>query len=239
MKRDAHFCGYSFTPHQFHYFLKNINNLPNANFKENWCGASSQTKMAGKFIAIYGTNGIGKTTQVEKLVEFLGAEGKKASRLKYPVYDLAPEGPFIHKYLRDPKFRKKNELTTHELQKKYADNRKRYEKELRKRLKMGEWIVAEDYVGTGIAWGLTWGGDLEYLEKINKNLLKPDLEILMHGERFLTAVEKDHRNEMEPERIKICKNFHLLLAKKYGWKIVNANQSIKKVQKDIIKIIEL
>ena len=126
--------------------------------------------MKGSFIAIYGTNGIGKTTQVEKLVEFLGAEGKKASRLKYPIYDLAPEGPFIFKYLRDPKFRKKNELTTHELQKKYADNRKRYERDLRKRLEKGEWIVAEDYVGTGIAWGLTWGGDLEYLEKINKNL---------------------------------------------------------------------
>ena len=124
------------------------------------------------------------------------------------------------------------------MQKKYADNRKRYERELKKRLANGKWIVAEDYIGTGIAWGLTWGGDLEYLEKINKKLLQPDLEILIHGERFLTAVEKDHRNEMEPERIRICKNFHLLLAKKYGWKIVKANRSIKKVQNDIINIIK-
>lgn len=194
--------------------------------------------MKGKFIAIYGTNGIGKTTQVEKLVEFLKSRGKKTARLKYPIYDLAPEGPFIFKYLRDLKFRQKNELSTHELQKKYADNRKRYEKELRRRLTSGEWIVAEDYIGTGIAWGLTWGGDLEYLEKINKNLLRPDLEILMHGERFLTAVEKDHRNEMEPERIKICKNFHLLLAQKYNWKIVNANQSIKKVHGEFFNFLK-
>jgi dTMP kinase len=191
----------------------------------------------GKFVAVYGTNGIGKTTQVERLVDYLKSQGKKASRLKYPVYDLRPEGPFIYKYLRDPKFRNKKILSTHELQKKYADNRARYEKELRKRLKNGEWIVAEDYIGTGIAWGLTWGGDLEYLEDINQNLLKPDLEILMHGDRFLTAVEKDHRNEMEPERIKICKNFHLLLAQKYGWKIVKANQKIIKVNSDIKKIV--
>ena len=191
----------------------------------------------GKFVAVYGTNGIGKTTQVERLVDYLKSQGKKASRLKYPVYDLRPEGPFIYKYLRDPKFRNKKILSTHELQKKYADNRARYEKELRKRLKNGEWIVAEDYIGTGIAWGLTWGGDLEYLEDINQNLLKPDLEILMHGDRFLTAVEKDHRNEMEPERIKICKNFHLLLAQKYCWKIVKANQKIIKVNSDIKKIV--
>jgi dTMP kinase len=191
----------------------------------------------GKFIAVYGINGIGKTTQVEILVKYLQSKGLKVSRLKYPIYDLPPEGPFIYKYLRDPKFRAKNELSTDELQQKYADNRARYEVELKKRLKSGEWIVAEDYIGTGIAWGLTWGGNLEYLEKINKNLMSADFSILMHGERFNTAIEKDHRNEMESDRIKICKNFYLLLARKYNWKIMNANQSVEKVKKDMIKLI--
>lgn len=198
---------------------------------------SPPTSRKGKFVAIYGINGIGKTTQVELLVAYLKKKGKNASRLKYPIYDLKPEGSFIHNYLRDPKFRKKNELSTHQLQKKYADNRTRYEKELKKRLKNGEWIVAEDYVGTGIAWGLTWGGDLEYLEGINKRLLKPDLEILMHGDRFLTAIEKGHRNETDDERIRICKNFHSLLAGKYGWKKVGAMGKIEKVHKDMVKII--
>ncbi|HSA08454.1 MAG TPA: hypothetical protein P5099_03740 [Candidatus Moranbacteria bacterium] len=202
-------------------------------------GGSAFGGKKGKFIAIYGINGIGKTTQVEMLVEYLKKKGKKASRLKYPVYDLEPEGPFIYKYLRNPQFRKKNELSTHELQKKYADNRKRYEKTLISRLKKGEWIVAEDYIGTGIAWGLTWGGELYYLEKINAKLLKEDMSILMDGQRFLTAVEKDHRNEMEGERITICKNFHKLLSEKYGWAEVNANQTIKKVQAEIIEKIEI
>lgn len=192
----------------------------------------------GRFIAIYGINGIGKTTQVELLVENLKKQGKNASRLKYPIYDLEPEGPFIHQYLRNPQFREENELTTHKLQKKYADNRLRYEGELKKRLEAGEWIVAEDYVGTGIAWGLTWGGNLEYLEEINESLLKEDLSILMHGNRFTTAIEKDHRNEMETERIQICKNFQLLLAQKYGWEIVNAEQKIEKVQADLLGIIK-
>lgn len=193
----------------------------------------------GKFIAIYGINGIGKTTQVELLVEYLKKQGKNASRLKYPVYDLEPEGPFIYKYLRDPQFRKANELSTHELQKKYADNRTRYEETLKKRLENGEWIVGEDYIGTGIAWGLTWGGDLEYLEEINEDLLKEDLSILMHGYRFLTAVEENHRNETETERIAICKNFHKLLAEKYGWEAANANQEIEKVHNEIIEKVKI
>ncbi len=192
----------------------------------------------GKFIAVYGINGIGKTTQVEILVKYLQDKGLNVSRLKYPVYDLEPEGPFIYKYLRDPEFRVQNELTTEELQQKYADNRKRYEKELKRRLESGEWIVAEDYIGTGIAWGLTWGGDLEYLEKINEDLFPTDLSILMHGKRFNTAIEKDHRNEMAVERIKICKNFHRLLADRYGWKIINANQKMEDVKDDIAKLIK-
>lgn len=187
----------------------------------------------GKMITIYGINGIGKTTQVEILVDYLKEKGLNASRLKYPVYELEPEGPFIYKYLRDPDFRCKNELTTDELQMKYVENRKRYEPELKKRLEAGEWIIAEDYLGTGISWGLTWGGDLEFLEEINNKLLQPDLSILMHGHRFTTALEKDHRNEMESERIKICKNFHLLLACRYGWEIINANRDIEEVKLEI------
>jgi hypothetical protein len=43
---------------------------------------------------------------------------------------------------------------------------------------------------------------------------------------------------MENERIKICKNFHLLLAGKYHWNIINANQDKLQVKKDMLKIID-
>lgn len=193
---------------------------------------------AGRMIAVYGINGIGKTTQVERLVAFLQGQGLQAARVKYPVYDLEPEGPFIHQYLRDPVFREANPQSTEELQAKYAENRRRYESTLRQRLADGEWIVAEDYLGTGIAWGLTWGADLGYLEKINQDLRLPDLSILMHGHRFDTAIEKDHRNETDDERIRICKNFHELLGDRYGWVRVDANQSIEAVERDMQLIVQ-
>jgi dTMP kinase len=193
--------------------------------------------MEGKLITIYGINGIGKTTQVELLVKFLQECGKQANHLKYPVYDLEPTGPFIYQYLRDPEFRVNNGISTEELQMKYVQNRKDYEGTLKKRLAAGEWIVAEDYVGTGIAWGLAWGADLEYLETINEDLYRPDLCILMHGHRFDTSIEAGHRNEMANEKISICKNFHLLLQERYGWSRVDANQSIEEVSENIISIV--
>lgn len=189
-------------------------------------------------IAVYGINGIGKTTQVERLVVFLQEQGLRAARVKYPVYDLEPEGPFIYQYLRNPEFRETHPQSTEELQAKYAENRRRYESTLRQRLADGEWIVAEDYLGTGIAWGLTWGADLGYLEKINQDLRLPDLSILMHGHRFDTAIEKNHRNETDDERIRICKNFHELLGDRYGWTRVDANQSIEAVERDMRLIVQ-
>jgi thymidylate kinase len=193
-------------------------------------------KRAGKMITIYGINGIGKTTQVDLLVKYLQEQGLNASRLKYPIYSLAPEGPFINDYLRDPDFRQNNPLSTHELQYQYSRNRLRYQPTLLQRLEVGEWIIAEDYTGTGIAWGLTWGGDLGYLETINSQLHKEDLAILLDGDRFLTAIEPEHRNESDSERINICKNFLRLLAERYTWVPVNANRDIHKVASKVHNI---
>lgn len=193
----------------------------------------------GKLIAVYGINGIGKTTQVDLLVEYLRSKGLNANRLKVPVYDLEPEGPFINKYLRDPEFRLANPKTTHELQYLYMLNRLRYKDVLEERLASGEWVVVEDYTGTGIAWGLTWGGDLNFLERINKGLIQEDISILMDGERFLSAVEKGHRNEGNDERIILCKNFLRLLAGRYNWHIAYANESIDNVQENIRNLITL
>ncbi|MBP7811866.1 MAG: hypothetical protein KA054_03430 [Candidatus Moranbacteria bacterium] len=191
----------------------------------------------GRMIAIYGVNGIGKTTQSERLAEWIRSQGKPVSRVKYPVYDLEPEGPFLFQYLRDPMFREAHSQSTEELQLKYAENRRRYEPELKERLASGEWIVAEDYVGTGIAWGLTWGGSLEYLEEINKGLHPPDCAILMDGKRFETALERHHRNEMDGERIRICQSFLRLLGERNGWERVNARQSIEAVSLDIQELV--
>ena len=54
----------------------------------------------------------------------------------------------------------------------------------------------------------------------------------------VVAIEKDHRNEMDSERITICKNFHELLADRYGWTKINAKQKIENVQADIIEQIK-
>ena len=70
----------------------------------------------GVFIVIYGINNIGKSTQVEMLVDALRGLNLPVERIKYPIYDLTPTGPKINEILRSGK---KQEISEEELQKIY------------------------------------------------------------------------------------------------------------------------
>ena len=90
--------------------------------------------MQGKFIVIYGTNNLGKSTQAKLLVEKLKKNKINAQYLKYPIYKLAPTGPKLNDILRSGQ---KQEISEIELQELYAQNRKDFQPELEKMLNDG------------------------------------------------------------------------------------------------------
>ncbi len=184
----------------------------------------------GKFICLYGINNLGKSTQANLIVARLREQGKKAVYLKYPIYNLEPTGPLLYKILRDENVKLENATAKQLI---YTANRVQFAEELEKMINENNYVVAEDYVGTGLAWGVAEGADLDYLEKVNGVLRKPDLEILIDGERFTEAVEKGHIHETNNELTENCRQAHLKLAEKYGWPVVNANQPIDSVYKEI------
>ncbi|CAN5193162.1 hypothetical protein BH11PAT1_BH11PAT1_6180 [soil metagenome] len=189
--------------------------------------------MNGKFIVIYGANNLGKTTQITMLQEYLQQKGIVAKQVKYPLYKLEPTGPIINAVLREGK-----EMEEHELQKLYVQNRLDFEPQLRDWLSDNVWVIAEDYVGTGIAWGMVRGVSLPFLEEINAGLYPADISILLYGERFLTGRETHNRNEADDAIWHKAQANHEMLGEKYGWQTVNANQSRDEVQRDIIKVID-
>lgn len=169
--------------------------------------------MKGKFITIYGINNIGKSTQSERVVKMLNDSGRKAKHIKYPIYDLDPTGPFINSVLRSAK----QNISEDELQLWFVMNRYQFEPELKKLLEEGYTVVAEDYAGTGIAWGIAKGLDEDWVEGINKYLLKSDLSILFEGQRDSEAKEDAHVHEQDDDLVEKCREVHSRLADKYGW----------------------
>ncbi len=191
--------------------------------------------MQGKLITLYGINNIGKSTQARLLIERLEKEGYKAKYVKYPVYDLMPTGPFLNGVLRGTDGQKVSE---DELQMWFVMNRYQFEPTLKKYLEEGYIVVAEDYVGTGIAWGATKGLDVEWLEQLNKFLLKEELAILFEGERKLAAKEENHVHEQDDELVERCAQVHRDLARKYGWERLIVRGKIENTANDLWEIVK-
>lgn len=168
------------------------------------------------FITLYGINNVGKTTQAKRLVERIKSLGKSACYLKYPVYDLEPSGIFLDRVLRS---KNPQHISEEELQMWFTLNRFQYQSALKDLLK-DQFVIAEDYTGTGIAWGLAKGADKKWLEELNKYLLKEDLAILMNGKRQLKSKESDHIHERDDVLVEKCAQVFKRLASDYGWEQV-------------------
>lgn len=191
--------------------------------------------MKGKLITIYGINNVGKSTQAKLLVERLEKSGQKVKFLKYPIYDLAPTGPFLNSVLRSSEGQK---ISEDELQLWFILNRYQFEPELKKFLEDGYVVIAEDYVGTGIAWGTAKGLPQEWLEEANKFLLKEDLAIMIDGERDPRVIEKIHLHEQNPELMIKCAGVLKGMAGKFGWKVVERKTTIEETAGKIWEVVE-
>lgn len=193
------------------------------------------TKQKGQFIVFYGVNGLGKTTQAKLLVENLIVKfGKNSEYLKYAVYNLEPSGFLISNYLKEGNI---HNFTPREFQLLQVLNRTQYEPKLKEKFEKGTWIVAEDYIGTGVAWGMAASIDKELLIKLNSHLLKENLGILFEGQPFPESLEKNNIHESDLAVLEKVENNFKLLANEFGWHKINANQSVEKVQEEIMAIV--
>ena len=121
---------------------------------------------------------------------------------------------------------KPQELDEIPLQFIFMDNRKAFEPQLKQMLAEGKIVIAEDYTGTGIAWGMAKGVPQEVLEGLNKELLKEDFAILMTGQRDTRAQEKQHIHEQNPELLLSVSKIFVQLGQKYGWHTVALQPTI-------------
>lgn len=187
-------------------------------------------KYPGKLIVFYGINNLGKSTQAKLLVERLKANGYQAEYLKYAIYSLLPSGEILNDYLRSGN---PFNLSPREAQTIQALNRTQFQDELIAKLKAGINVVAEDYKGTGIAWGLGAGVEEGYLKKINSHLIDEDLVFLFDGERFRQAIENNHKHENDEDLMTKVRWAHLKLREEYGWWKINANLAIEEIHQEI------
>lgn len=181
----------------------------------------------GKFIAIYGINNIGKSWHAKFLVERLNEAGKKAVYIKFPVYDIEPTGSILNTIIRSGK----QDISEEELQLWYTLNRFQFLPKLKALIAENDFIIAEDYVATGICWGSAKGAPTLWLESINNPLPKPDINILMTGERKLNSIEDNHIHETNSTLIEKTEKLFYEMALDRHWQIVEKDEDYEITKK--------
>lgn len=181
----------------------------------------------GVLITLYGINNIGKTTQARMLLQRLRHEKLRVRYIKFPIYTLRPSGPYLNRLLRASRTgtRQRVAASERELQLWFAVNRYQFAGRLEKMLAAGYIVIAEDYVGTGIAWGATKGADRVWLETINAHLQREDLPILLQGERIMRAKEAGHLHESDDALVERARRTFSMLGRRYGWTTVRLSSS--------------
>lgn len=193
-------------------------------------------KPKGQFIVLYGANNLGKSTQAKMLVENLIIKlGKEAEYLKYAIYSLEPSGSLINGYLRQGN---PYEFTTREFQLLQVLNRTQYEPKLKEKIDKGTWVIAEDYVGTGIAWGMVNGIDKALLYQMNSHLLKENLGILFEGEPFIDNSDTTNAHEQNRATLVKVNEAFKEISRDFGWFTVNANRSKEEIQEEIMNYVK-
>lgn len=167
------------------------------------------------------------------MAQYFLSKGLKADYVKYPIYDIKPSGLFLDGILRSSR----QEISEEELQMWFTVNRLQFQSILKKKLVHEINIVAEDYIGTGLAWGSAKGADYSWLKAINSNLFKEDISILLDGERFVFAREDRHIHEVDSKLMEKVRKRFIEIGREFGWHMVNANQSKEKVFSDILSIL--
>jgi dTMP kinase len=190
----------------------------------------------GKFIAIYGINNIGKSTQCKILMENLKKHGYDAVYVKYPVYSIEPTGSYINNVLRNSGG--VQPIGEDQLQMWYTLNRYQFEPQLKDLLNEGKIVVAEDYSATGLAWGSAKGANLDWLIEMNKYLMKEDLAIYLKGKRNIQAREANHIHESNDDLMEACQFIYDNLAIKFKWEKVAVKPSIGETSDEMWSVVQ-
>jgi len=178
-----------------------------------------------------GVDGVGKTTQSLKLVEWMTANGRPARYMRFPNRSSIT-GQIINDYLTNAK--QLDDRVIHLL---FSANRWEQVQEINDLLSSGISVVCDRWTYSGLAYSLAKGLSRDWCEACDAGLPIPSKVIYLHLDptiscnRLPTSHEKYETYEFQ---CKVAIQYGAI--KKDNWSIIDANQPINDVAQSIIDI---
>ncbi len=185
-------------------------------------------------IVIEGSDQAGKKTQSELLARTLKKSKIKTKIFSFPDYTTTL-GKEINGFLHGK--RKFPPQVIHCL---LAANRWEKESDIKKAHYENSVLVMNRYYQSNLVYGVANGLPLSWLEGLDVGLPKADLVIVLDvSQKESFSRKKSNRDKFEKntEFLKKISKTYRILAKKYGWHIVDASQSKDQVHQSIMKVL--
>lgn len=182
-------------------------------------------------ITFEGIDQSGKETQSKMLTNRLRDLGYSVGHINFPNYET-PIGREIRAYLDG-----RNDYSPMVRQMLYAVNRYEMMDKIEKMLEENDFVIADRYIPSGLAYGVVNGIDAKWATNLESYLPQPDvvvvLDISSEVSRSRKSEEKRDVYEKSYEFLDRVRSTYLELAKEYGWIVVDASKPIQAVHKDI------
>lgn len=202
--------------------------------------------MKGLFITIEGADGSGKSTQIEKLKEYL--ESKKYDF----VFTREPGGTIISEAIRDIILNKDYMEMSHATEALlYAASRAQHvEQHIKPLLEQGKIVICDRFVDSSVVYqGYSRGLGIDNIENINKYAtlgLEPEVTILLDIDAEEGLNRKKDQRELDRLELqefdfhkKVCEGYRKL-AELHPDRIkkIDASLSVEEIHNEVIKTIE-
>ena len=202
--------------------------------------------MTGKFITVEGIEGVGKTTNIDFILQQLGAMGKDVVVTREP--GGTPLGEAIRGLLLDPQYTGMSPDC--ELQLMFAARAEHLARVIHPAMAAGQWVLCDRF--TDATWAYQGGGrgldaaKIAQLEELVQGDFRPDLTLLLDVPVVLGLERAGKRGKLdrfERETVEFFERVrqrYLDMAEEQSgrYRIIDASQPLNVVQENLKTILE-
>ena len=190
--------------------------------------------LPARIVALEGIDQSGKRTQARLLADRLQRAGTKVAAISFPIYET-PSGRQIRRYLKGNR-----DYPPEALHMLYSLNRWENRELISKLVSNSDLLVADRYTPSNLAYGLSRGLSLSWLQGLDRGLPIADLVIVLDmpiASSFKRKAKDRDVHESNTEFLMRVRRSYKSLSAKLGWKIVNATGTSGEVHSAIWKTI--
>ena len=191
--------------------------------------------MRGKIIALEGIDQSGKRTQTRLLAEELERKGARVGTISFPIY-RSPSGRQIQRFLAG-----KQEYPATALHMLYSLNRWENRELITNLTEKSDFVIADRYYPSNLAYGVSRGLGLEWLQGLDRGLPTASLVIVLDVPVLSSFGRKSSGRDVHERDKKLLLRVGLTyrtLAKKLYWKMVDANRPVEEVHEAVWTIVK-